>query len=186
MKAIILILMILVSTYAHDERLEVGPKDAAQFIQGFLKGAMGEDFGDIEGCMTNADSIIHSIEAIIKAVSGGKIDWMDVVIHIGALIHDIPDAIKNCKSLPSKIVTTLKAWGNKIKNPLNIIKIIANATLHYLSRLMGDVKGFLDNWKGKQFKASGEALGDIPFVLFTKCEAENIPENAVFETLTSE
>ena len=66
-------------------------------------------------------------------------------------------------------------------------KKIANATLHYLSRLMGDVKGFLDNWKAQQFRESGEALGDIPYVLFTKCEAEdNIPENAVFETLMSE
>ena len=79
--------------------------------------------------MTHADSIVHSIESIIKAVSSGKVDWMDLVIHIGALIHDIPEAIKNCKQLPSKVIDTLKAWGKKIANPFNLIKIIANATI---------------------------------------------------------
>ena len=187
MKAIILILMLVMSTFAHQENLEVGPKDIAQFIQGFLKGALGEDFGDIEACMGNADSLIHDIESIIKSIGSGKIDWMDLVIHIGALIKDVPDAIKNCKSLPSKITDTFKAWISKIKNPFNIIKIIANATLHYLSRLTGDVKNFLDHWKGQRYRDSGESLGDIPFVLFTKCEMESrIPDEAVFEVLISE
>ena len=43
--------MLVMSTYAHQERLEAGPKDIALFVQGFLKGAMGEDFGDLEACM---------------------------------------------------------------------------------------------------------------------------------------
>ena len=129
---------------------------------------------------------IRDIEGIINAVSKGKIDWIDLVMHIGALIQDIPDALKNCKDLPSKIVETFKAWGKKIINPYELIKIIANATIYYFSRLVDDVKGFLENWENKQFKASGEKLGDIPYVLFTKCDIyDTIPENATLVTLIS-
>ena len=187
MKAVVLILMILMSTFAQEDRLEVGPKDIALFIQGFLKVSMGEDFGDIEGCVTRSDDIVHSIEAIIKAVSGGKIEWMEVAKHIGTLIYDIPHVIQDCKELPSKIKDTLKAWRKKIESPTNIMKILAYATIWYQSRLIGDIKGFVDNWKNKQFKQSGESLGDIPFVLFNKCGSEeNMPENVVLETLVSE
>ena len=172
MKAIVLVLVLLISTFAQEERLEVGPKDIALFVQGFLKGSMGEEFGDIEGCLNKSEGIMHIIDAIIKAVSSEKIEWIEVVLHIGILIRDIPEAIKDCKELPSKIKDTLKAWGKKIEDPVNVFKILAYATLWYQTRLINDIKGFVDNWKSQQFRQSGEALGDIPFVLFNKCSTE--------------
>ena len=185
MKAIILILMLLASTFAQEERLQVGPKDLAQFVQGFLKGSMGEDFGDIETCMTNADSIIHSIEAIVKAIAGK--DLKDIIIHVFALIHDIPEGIKNCKQLPSKIKDTFKAWASKIANPFTLVKIIANAIFKYSKEIRDNGNNFLSSWKAQQFKASGESLGNIPYIIFNKCQCEeDIPENAVSEILVSE
>ena len=107
-------------------------------------------------------------------------------MNIGSLIKDIPEALKNCENLPKKLVETFKAWGKRLINPYEVIKIIANATIYYFSRLVDDVQGFLDNWEAEKYKESGQNLGDIPFVLFTKCEIyDSIPTNDTYVTLFS-
>jgi len=42
--------------------------------------------------------------------------------------------------------------------------------IKYRSKLEGDAKGFLNQWKSGSFEASGQSLGDIPHILFDLCE----------------
>ena len=170
MKVIVLILILLAFAHGKQE-LEVTPNDAAKFIQGFLKGALGQDFGSIEACMTNADKIIADITSIVDAFKG-KIDWFTVVAKLGSLLVDLPDAVKNCDQLPNTVVETIKKWGKKLGNILDVIKMIARAVADYLERLVLDGQLFIAYWNAGSYLDSGEKLGDIPFVLFNLCAEE--------------
>ena len=170
MKAIVLILILLAIVHGKQE-VEVTPNDAAKFIQGFLKGALGQDFGPIEACMTNADKIIADITGIVEAFKG-KIDWFTVVAKLGSLLIDLPDAVKNCDKLPQTVTETIKKWSQKLKNILDVIKMIARAVADHLDRLVLDGNLFIAHWNAGNFLESGEKLGDIPFVLFNLCSEE--------------
>ena len=182
MKAIVLILILLAFVHGKEE-IEVSPNDAAKFVQGFLKGALGEDFGPIEACMTNADKIIADITSIVEAFKG-KIDWFTVVAKIGSLLVDIPEAVKQCDKLPKTVTETFKKWAQKLKNILDVIKMIARAVADHLERLVLDGKLFVAFFKEGSFLESGEKLGDIPFVLFNLCSIED-PVQEVADILVS-
>ena len=61
MRFIAILLLLLMITSATEDR--ISPKEAAQFLQGFLTGAFGEEFKDIEECMQNTDGIIREESA---------------------------------------------------------------------------------------------------------------------------
>ena len=139
------------------EEIEVSPNDADKFVQGFLKGALEEDFGPIEACMTNADKIIADITAIVEAFKG-KINWFIVVEKMGPLLIDIPDAVKHCDKLPKTIKETFKKWIQKLKTFLDVIKMITRAVAEHLERLVLDGQLFIAFWKEGSFLESGESL----------------------------
>ena len=166
MKTVAILFALMVLWAAQDERGDFNNGGAANFVQGFLKGAFGEDYGQIEEWVTNFDNLFNDIKAILGSGSNEKIDWMVLIVQIGSIAWDLIDAVKSWRNMPGKVADVFRSWVAKIKSPRDIARVVKNATLHHLSHLIGDYKEFKNNWKSKSFYLSGVKLGDIPNTLF--------------------
>jgi hypothetical protein len=142
--------------------------DAAYFVDGFLRGALAQEIGRVDDCLTDGDSIIADVGRLINDVEGG-FDLLPLITDIGALLRDVPKSIQDCPNLPDTVAQTFEGWTKKISNPLVIGKIVIKALAQYRSQLVGDATGFLNDWKNGNFEQSGQELGDIPHVLFDLC-----------------
>lgn len=141
---------------------------AALFVDGFLRGALAQEIGRVDECLTDGDSIIADVGRLINDVEGG-FDLLPLITDIGALLRDVPNSIKDCTELPDTVGDTFKNWGKKISNPLVIGRIVITALAKYRTQLVGDATGFLNDWNNGNFEQAGQELGDIPHTLFDLC-----------------
>lgn len=166
MKVIIVILIALLGFAAAKKADPVS--EAALFVDGFLRGALSAEIGRVDECLTDGDTIVADVDKLIKDAQSG-FDLLKIITDVGSLLVHVPNSIRDCHELPDTVQSTFKNWVNKIKNPIQIAKIVYSALAVYRNQLQGDVSNFLALWQSGQFEASGQSLGDIPHILFDLC-----------------
>jgi hypothetical protein len=142
--------------------------DAALFVDGFLRGALDQDIGRVDGCLKDGDSIIATVGKLIIDIESG-FDLLSIITDIGSLLTDLPNSIKDCADLEPTVKDTFSAWISKIKNPITIGKIVVVALTKFRSKLTTDATSFVSDWKNGNFEVAGLELGDIPHTLFDLC-----------------
>jgi hypothetical protein len=163
MKLIFVLVLMLSLCYAADP-----VSDAALFVDGFLRGALTQDIGRVDGCLKDGDSIIADVGKLITDIESG-FDLIDLVADIGTLLTDIPASITDCADLEPTVKDTFNAWIAKINNPISIGKIVVIALTKYRTELTTDATSFVSDWGNGDFEKAGLELGDIPHTLFDLC-----------------
>lgn len=174
MKIFVLILIALLGISAM-ARVEDPVSEAALFVDGFLRGALAQEIGRVDDCLTDGDKIIADVQKLLGDCDG-KFDLLNIITDVGALLVDVPNSIRDCQQLPDTVETTFKGWMKKLKNPLTIAKIVYTALSKYKNQLQNDAQSFVSAWKAGQFEHSGELLGDIPHVVFDLCSTTEGPD----------
>ncbi|CAI2373348.1 unnamed protein product [Moneuplotes crassus] len=169
MKALVLILMISFATFAQ-ANAGVGPLDAAHFVDGFLRGALNAEIGEVDDCLTDADGVVSVVGKIVDDLSKG-FNLASLIQDIGLLFIQIPKSLQECQNLPPVVDETFQKWTNTLSNPLKIAKIVGYALFKYRDQLVNDANTFVQDWNDGQFEESGRYLGDIPHVLFDLCSS---------------
>ena len=149
--------------------------DIAFFVNGLLRGALGEDVGKVDKCLVNGDVLITDVDRIINYLQDG-IDLFGATRYIGKFVIDLPESLQNCGEIKPIVTQTLDHWISHLKSPVTLAKILYVALDKYPSRISSDFKGFIADWKSGKFESSGQSLGDLLNVLFTLCPAKISPE----------
>ena len=143
-------------------------KAALQFLLGFTEG-LGAEIG-FEDCMQDINATFHDITTIVDFFESGiNHKTVSAVVKafelIGSLLEDVAKAVAACVKDAKNLVTKFKDLASALSgNIWSIIKVVVDDMVHiYHDRkeLTADAKTTVTAWRGKDYKSSGHAVGDI-------------------------
>ena len=159
-----LLAILLICSTASANRVQT----AALFVEGFIRGALVEDIGKIDHCISDVETIISDVLHIVHDAEDGP-DILGMVSDVGKLLTHIPSGVKDCLQVPPAVEKTLIKWVNELKDSASIGQILLEALSNHGKEIADDTQNFLAQWKNGNPEKAGEALGDIPHILFDIC-----------------
>ena len=119
----------ILGALAQDDQASFRQGGGKNFILGFLKGSLGEEYSSVEDWITNFDALFNDIKTIIESNRSNAVDWTVLIAQIGSIIYDIIDSVKLWKQLPGKVAEVFKNWIGKLKTPRDIARVIKKMLL---------------------------------------------------------
>ena len=92
-----------------------------------------------------------------------------IISEISQILIKISEHIKQCENVSDIVIPVYSEWVEKLNDPLVLGRILETARKDFKTRIERDIAISVSKWKNKQYKASGEKLGGIMYILFVLC-----------------
>lgn len=140
-------------------------KDAGDFFNGFAKGVIGSDVGDMSRCVTGT-SMISQMEAAIQDFnSKNPMRIASGITKVFGSIAQVGNVIQNCAGVSKDAASKLIRMAMTFRNPA---MVIPKVTKNFLFNSVGTVRGIIagvNDINAHNFYGGGKHIGEVSYNL---------------------